>query len=167
VLAQGPISVPREKLVDLVAASAAFQARVDPAEPTDDKARERIHWPALENPDPALWPELRPFAVVMAKGLSFELAAGGGQNYLRPTGTLTVLVVDTDRQPASLKESQIDFENFVGQVMADVAAASAQGENLSITRITQTEPAMVTDLKDRPAAGLFWTAGFEITWGPV
>jgi hypothetical protein len=162
--AAGPIAIPLSKLADLVAASSAFQERVDPDDPTLAKAQERIHWPYLYG-DPL--DAQRPFAVIESDGLKWEHVAGGAVNVLRPRGSLLLILQDNDRHPEEVKDSQVDFESFAGELLAQIAAAAGQGENLSITAIEQLGDATLLSPKDRPGATNFWQIVFKIDWGRV
>lgn len=158
----GPISKPLALLVEALANSATFQERAGVA--SAEALESRLYWPHLVAD---IWTVARPCAVLMSSGIGWDHIASGAGNHLRPHGSIDVLFADTDQYPEDSRESQVDFENFVGQTLADVAAVAGQDEQLSITRIDQVEPPALTDPVDASSIEPFWLAKYRVTWGRI
>lgn len=128
----GPIALPKSLVCDMVANSATFQARIGVN--TQTAAYEKVFY-TFKRASAADHRSLRPYATVLTTPqLSYELDAGGFQNYLLPSGTVGLLLVDNDDQFSDITNASIDFENFCGGVLADVQNQSALSGNLAIIR---------------------------------
>lgn len=99
-----------------------------------------------------------------------RMIAGGGQNQLRPSGTLTyfgirntpsVYITGTD---CDYSAAEVDHMNFFGAVLDDVAAIAGDNDNLSITEIINRDFAEV-DAKFWDQLGRFYFCSGVIHWG--
>lgn len=145
----------------MVAASSTFQNR---AKLQDQAAAERrIHFPWQEADEAPL-----PCAVIMQGpgGLTWYRVAGGGQNCLRPRGTLQLKLIDRITFPDDQDASEIDFRNFCDGVLADLADLAGVSDWLSITEMRETLPPSSTHPADRTNGGPtpFFHAIYEIDW---
>lgn len=162
VTATGPISVNLQKLVDLVAASTTFRARIH-ENAGDDEAREHIHWP---HADRDLWELAQPLAVIESGGLDYSKLSGGALNWLKPMVKLMLTISDRDRYEDSTKDAQIDFENFIAAVLGNVIDSSGSNDKLSVVGVRQTIVACRThpaDVPAQPHGRAFWMAQFELS----
>lgn len=155
--ALGPISVPVRKLVELVAESATFQTRVKAD--SVEEAMKFIHHPHLRANG---FEEIKgPLAVVSSQPCTWERVDA---NQLRPTGVLVLTLSNDDKYPEKSDWSQIDFENFCGQVIQDICELQGKNTRLTIDSIVQSIPA---SLSHPTAAGpdqrsAYWISTFEI-----
>ena len=157
--ALGPVSIPVRKLVELIAASPSFQARVKVTTATD--AFGFIHHPELRVS--SLDEITGPLAVVGTE--RFGLASVEPR-FLRPSDcSLMMILSDDDRYPERADLSQIDFENFVGLVMADIALAQGEDTNLTIESMELIETCKsgpeVQGVDKRKA---YWIAPIVVKW---
>lgn len=157
----GPLSLSVRKLVELVAESAAFQARCGVA--TQAAAYARIWHPDIEMQAMAHF--TGPAAVVMTA--AFGLARIDPY-HLRPDGCqLGLLLTDDDQFPRDPLASQTDFENWIGQVVQQIAAIQGTGERLTIDRITMSVPPQHTHPADAGTRKPYWMAVFDVHWSKL
>jgi hypothetical protein len=142
----------------MVAESDAFQARCNVT--SADEAMARIHHPDYSGP------ALDEVAGVIAVVYSGPLILSRINNKdLRPDSpTLFLLVRDDDRYPNSREWSQIDFENFVGVMVAEIAAVQGQGTRLPIAAIRQVQPSQITPPRAGGPGKDYWLTAFEVEW---
>lgn len=148
-----------EGLVRLVAASSRFQERcqVDSAE----TAEKRIYWPWMEID---LIEEQRPCAIIEMGEFDYQAVAGGDQNYLMPSGSLVLTLVDNDRFAGDYKAGWRDFLAWQGQVIFDIAEKAGQDDFLDIVAIVRTQMPMSNNPQTVPAQKLYWHSKHEVHW---
>lgn len=157
--ATGPYMVPLEKMADMLAAAPSVQARFGAADAA--AALERIHFPALEEEQV---PQLMPL-VVLGPGDRWEwsTASGGAQNYLRPSGSIMLLVAIKSPFPG-LEAASRDVGNFVGATVKELAAEAAKGSQLAIGKVRQIFPPSQCSKEHEAAFGRYFLAGYYVDW---
>jgi hypothetical protein len=161
--AKGPISIPVRKLVELVAESMYFQQRVKAN--SADEAMQFIHHPHLRAS--GLEEIKGPLVVISTKAFGLSRV---DNKQLRPEGCMLDLTISDDvKYPDRSDWSQTDFENFVGQMLSEIASLQSEGTRLAIDSITQTIPASINRL---PAGGpsqrnAYWITSFDIHWSKL
>ena len=160
----GPISLPQSQCCDLLANSVTFQQRIGVASAADAYQKIFRTWKRL--PTGAEFDQARPYAVVLSlPELEYQLDSGGQRNWLLPTGAVWIFLTDNDRFPGDVDDSGIDFGNFVGGVMQDIANQAAVDGNLAVIGVSLEafEP-----FNDDLSAGQqpFWRAILSVHWQP-
>ncbi len=162
-------AIERLRLADMLAACPqllgrfgapdATSALPDPLEPLKPG---KIHVGALTSEDHE---GLRPYAVILRPGEAiYELVAGGDRNYLRRKGSLWVYLADNSRF-ADPTDDLIDFENFAGGVIDDLAAIAGRGGLLPIHTIGWQLPPERSDPNlDAQDLKPFWDCVIELQW---
>lgn len=132
----GPMSEPKEKLVRLVAESQTWQDWCGVVTP--EAARARIFRNRAVFLNHALE---RPYAIASwTDDFEYREASGGSKVWLLPAGTLWLYLTDRYRHPDS-ENNLLEFENRVGQVLADLAALAGVDDHLAVRNIkTDTPP---------------------------
>jgi hypothetical protein len=163
------LAIERLRLADMLAACpqllgrfgapGATSALPDPREPRQPG---KIHLGALTVDDHE---GLRPYAVILRPGEAmYEKLAGGDHNYLQRRGTLWVYLADNSRY-ADPTDDLIDFENFAGGVIDDLAAIAGRGGLLPIHTISFHMVPERTDPKlDGQDVLPFWDCILELQW---
>jgi hypothetical protein len=159
IAAAGPISIPVRKLVELVSQSTTFQTRCGVSSAA--AAYEFIHHPELRAN--GLWEISGPLAVVGTVNFGISRV---DNKLLRPSGcSLALLLTDDDKYPDRPDWSQIYFENFIGQVAAEIAALQGTGTNLPIDSINLMESKKTGPENQTPdQRNVYWLAFFEVNW---
>ena len=113
----------------------------------------------------------RPFWIIgLTDDVRHRLVAGGGQNQLRPSGSLVffgirntpnIYITGAD---CDYSAAEIDHMNFFGGVLDDVAALAGDDDNLSVTEIVTRDFAEV-DAKFWDQLGRFYFISGVIQWG--
>lgn len=115
---------------DLVAASSTFQTRRGVATAAAAAPFLKFHEEAVIFLQPGVTlAEQRPFGVIGIDRHGFLQIGQGLQVHLGATGGILVLLSDNPRTPDNHSESFVDFSDFVGGVMDDVAANSGKSYN--------------------------------------
>jgi hypothetical protein len=159
IAAAGPISIPVRKLVELLAESTFFQARVGASSKTD--AYPYIHHPELHAK--GLYEIKGPLAVVGTAGFSLSRV---DNRLLRPSNcSLALVLSDDDRYPDSPERSQTDFENFVGQTLAEIAGLQGVDTRLPIDSIHLADSRKIGVTAATPGQrNVYWMAMIEVHW---
>jgi len=157
--ATGPYMVPLAKMADMMAAAPSVQTRFEAADAAE--ALQRIHFPALEEERIA---ELMPL-VVLGPGdrWDWDTASGGAQNYMRPSGSIMLLLALTSPFPA-LEAATRDVGNFVGALVKDLAAEAAKSNQLAIGKMRQIFPPSLCSKEHEATFGRYFLAGYYVDW---
>jgi len=118
-----------QRLVELVPLSAAFQSRVGVSNQAD--AARWVHRTMLL--PTGLDGVERPCALVEQGDFSLRRV---DNNHLRPASTLQLVLTDWLPWPDEPGWSMLDFKNFVGGVLDDLALLQGQDTNLPIESMT-------------------------------
>jgi hypothetical protein len=108
-----------------------------------------------------------PVAVVAwdsGAALNFLQRAGGARNYLRPGGTLRLLLADTNRAE-DVRAAATAFSRFAGAVLAELADQAGVDDRLDIREIRCDLPPTAPSIAEEAAAGRYWVTGAVIEWG--
>lgn len=151
-----------EKLRTMFAASTTFQGEAGGA----TGAAGHVYFESI--PDPTAGAAY-PFPIVsigFTENYRQRIIAGGEQNQLRPSGVLTYSIMR--KTPATyINENAaavIDFWNFTGNVLDEVAALAGWDDNLSIVAIDNVD-SFEADAKYWDTLGKFWIANGLVYWG--
>jgi hypothetical protein len=119
----------------------------------------------------------RPLAIVsMGDQFSYQLIAGGEQNYFRPTGSL-FLYLARDTNPDYYEDrvsAEFDAWNFFGSVLTDVIDLAAADDADSPFDPEESHLSIVdmdvqawgeTDKKNWESLGRFFWAAARVVWG--
>lgn len=155
-------AIAAEQLRAMFAASSTFQSETGGA----GLAADHVYFESI--PDPMAG-GVYPFPVIaigFTEDYRQRLIAGGGQNQLRPSGTLTYSLMR--KTPAAYIDNNaaavMDFWNFAGGVLDDVAEMAADDDNLSIVEISNIDT-FEADAKYWDTLGKFWIANGLVFWG--
>jgi hypothetical protein len=129
---------------------------------TQAEAEERIHWPGIDDPDETQ----RPFIVVAEGEYMEQKVAGGAQNRLMPVGTLQLLIADNAQHLPDQKSSLIEFTNFAGGIVRDVADCAGDGTN-SIISIERVGTHILSDKTEDPGRKPYWWGEYLVRWNPI
>jgi len=156
----GPYSIPLAKLREHIAASATFQARLGVT--TAAAALHKIIGSPREGDD---LDDLRPFACVsFGDDWDYQTNGGGARNEFAHTGSLTLYVTDRGRREDA-HEDELDWGNFCGGLIEDLAAIAALSDNLVISNIRQTQFGRSDVRKDAAKGFSIWDAAWTISYG--
>lgn len=158
------LSWPVRGLVELIADCPAFQERVG-AYDSYEALLARCFHPRLKAKDS--FSELTRPACVVYRLSGFGLSRESQDTmYIRQGQTLGVNLTDWDRYPDREDWSQIDFDNFVGQLILEMGERQGQsrGEMVfpPIADISERLPTQLTDPREAPADKRFWVAFLRI-----
>lgn len=160
---QGPLMVPLDKLVDMLAATPATQARFGTTgEDAQARTRERIYFPVLE--EEAIPTRLPVIIVSDGDEWSYKQHSGGAQNYLRPEGTALVMFAAGTRYPGDLEAGRRDFSNWVGVTLRELAEQAGVDAQLSIRQIDQDMRPAMCSKEHEDAIGLYFLASYLVSW---
>lgn len=117
----------------------------------------------------------RPNACISETDFGWQTIAGGGQLFLRPSGSLFLyLAVDTPKQYAhDEQESFLFVSDFFGNVIEDIADVSELDQTTD-TDVSDSELNIHTitliGIEETPrenwnAVGRFWHTGYQLEWG--
>ena len=161
-VAVGPLSVPKEKLLTaLLNSGALYTWWNQPANVAD-----RLYYSMFRVPD---MQAARPFGVIeLTKDFSYEQFSGGDQNYLSLRGgALRLTLTDIDRYPNDIHDGDLFFENNLGLVIQDLAAIAGADDSLTISRISFEQ----TPTRNPPAAwqteGMYLWCSLLIRYGDL
>lgn len=158
----GFITAPKQALIDILAESPAFQAKVGASAPSD--ARAYIHTNYLLVDNHALE---RPYAIVATAAGDYDLRSGGARNFLRPQGTLWLYLCDQYRSADSAEDIRL-FENYCGEVLDEIAELAAVDDRLAIAAIAIAVPPTRSERWMEGLGGAareYCEASFTIDWG--
>ena len=112
----GSLATPPYLLRRMVALSPTFQLACETSDFYDALAR--TFWKDADGNEP------RPCATVNVESMGYRLIAGGGQNHLRPYGTLFLWLAQDvlEEHYNDDNASMLRFANFAGGVLDDVMA---------------------------------------------
>lgn len=168
----GPRSTPLAKLVALVAVCPTFRVRCGVTD--DDQASAKLIAGDHSSPRRIFFPDVDwtkhdvfPSAVVQpGPEWRGETDAAGRRHYLKFSGSLRLILLDEDRYGGDMERSLRDFENFLGDLMQDLATRFARNVNLAATAIRlELPPALATDEEVISRGGkAYWSASFLIDW---
>jgi hypothetical protein len=157
IVAEGPLSIPRRRLVELLADSPTFCARV--AAVTSETPIARIHHPCLPI-DLTIDDAPRPLAVVFNKRFGMRRLS---VNHFGLDGcTLGLLVSDWDEHPKAQSWGQTVFENFLGMIIKDLADLQGRDGRLCIDTLTMDLPAQRSHPRSDGQGKPYWDAIVEI-----
>ena len=113
----------------------------------------------------------RPLWIVgLTDDFRYRMIAGGGQNQLRPSGTLAYFGIRNTPEvyingtECDYSAAEIDHMNFFGAVLDEVAAMAGDDDRLSITDIVNHDFAEV-DAKYWDQLGRFYFCSGVVSWG--
>jgi hypothetical protein len=162
----GPLSTPFAKLATMIANSPTYQARVGVTDDPNaaDRCLEKIRWPVLEPGE-----DVRNFfpaiVLVMEDRFQFAEVSGGGQNYLRPSGSIGLLIAEKTAFDGSRRAGFIDILNYIGGLLSDLAAVAGQSSQLSIVGIRQVIPPGLCSLAEEASGpGPYFEAAYAVDW---
>jgi len=155
----GPLPLQVRMLVDLIAASATFQARCDAANKA--AAYRFIHYPYLRAG--GLWEIHGPVAVVGS--VNFGITRKAVDFFLVQNTSLGLVLSDDDRYPDDPQSSETDFENFSGGVLTDITAYDPAGGLIiqSINLLESKKSGIENATPDQ--RNVYWQAIFEVRTG--
>jgi len=154
----------RELLIDMIAGSSAFQTRGSWANAT--AALAGIHYPFVAGEADARAGSSaleRPAALIEVASFDYPDLRTGGPRW--PVGSFSVLLTDWHTDDEDYQSALVDFENFLGGVMQDLADAASVGTNLAINSMTLEAVAQQLSLVDTQAP--YWAAKFALDWGTL
>jgi len=165
-----PLVIAVEEAARLVYESTRFQARVGAADAA--AAAAKVFLFELEVDDPIDLEKLRPFALVYPSRVRWTKEACGDGGAFDGSGEIVVQLTDVARFPGRGREARVvsalDFAQWAGEVMQDVAAAAGHSDRLQAIEIVQGEETggfYRSPTKDEKATGSYWWAEFRIRWG--
>jgi hypothetical protein len=147
-------------LVNLVAASSTLIERLK-VDDVDDAAQ-FIHWPWANDVEESE----RPFIAIEETEYSEDVISGGFCNNLMPQGVLTLNIADNAQHLPDLRASVIEFTNFAGGIVRDVADRAGDGTN-SIVRIVRVINHTLSPIEAAPANLRYWWTSYSVFWTPV
>ena len=163
----GSLATPPYLLRRMVALSPTFQLACETSDFYDALAR--TFWKDADGNEP------RPCATVNVESMGYRLIAGGGQNHLRPYGTLFLWLAQDvlEEHYNDDNASMLRFANFAGGVLDDVMALAGADQTAdtlvpeSHLAITNPQGLMMAMNPEEEWATIpkFWWAGFAISWG--
>ena len=148
------------QLVRLISGSTRFIEQIGVE--TEAEALERIHWPGIDDPDQTL----RPFVVVAEGEYTEQKVAGGAQNRLMPMCSLQLLIADNAKFLPDQKSSLIEFTNFAGGIVRDIADCAGDGTN-SIVSISRVGTHILSDKVDSPGIIPYWWGEYRVEWNVI
>lgn len=167
----GILSTPKHKLRELVAETAAWRAWVGAQ--TALQAREKVFYSVLAD---EVMQALRPLAVIQLADYSLAKVSCGVGNDLWPREPkLRLIVQDNDRANVQVAQNQIDpdlilagdieFENRLGDVLAQMAELAAVDDRLAVSEIRMETPIVRNPREDWASQGVYmwssWLISFE------
>jgi len=155
-----------EKLVDLIANSAAFQAEGGFA--SAEEAKVAIHYPFFRDFEHGVEVSL-PFAVIEVPECGYRKIAGGSQNYLHPLGSIVLQLSGKASLPDAedFRDSFFQFLNWSGSVIADIAANAAKDDSLAVVEIDREELPALAQTVGHQVETTFWTRSDIIVWDTI
>lgn len=147
-----------EKLRDLVAASETFQDRleVDTAAETHD----HIFYDLAIVFDDTVTEEqlraMRPFVIVTEMDTLWQKIGVGNGPDMAFSGELVIWIEANAEYADNHNDSKIDFCNFAGGIVDDLAALTGQTGYEDAPQIRQLQATQRTDVKDRETDDFWW-----------
>jgi len=166
--ATGPQGTAIHKLVSLIAADSAFQTRTGAADSTEAEAK-HIYWPWLQNDDGReidVIEATRPFVLIEQADYTWDLKAGGAQNYFLPYGSLLLTISDNDKFVEDYKSDWTDFINFCDDVLQAIIDGAALSDALAVVEIKQARAAMLNP-ENQWQDCRYWCAAYRVDWNPI
>lgn len=167
ILATGAQGEAIQKLHKMIAASSAFQLRVQTYGQGEEEAGKFVYSPYLDDPDQTK----RPFAVIRQGALEWDRLAGGAKTMLLPKGTLKLIVADNAQQVGSDEAAEVDFRNFIDGILEDLADMSGRDDQLNIVAMRETEQVALSHPADVAAnfgaTKPYYRCEYEIDWDSV
>lgn len=151
------LSWPIIGLARLLSESTTFRARGGAA--SAGNAYALIHYPYLQ---PTLDLDVigRPAAIIMpGDTLGLERVDA---SHLRPEPDLLLVLTDWDRFPERADYSAIDFLNFAGNTLTEIAALQGQDDRLAIKGIAWKEKPGLTDPNIAKEQAGYWICSFRV-----
>lgn len=159
--AAGSTSIMLAGAEELIAASATFQAAVGAA--SAEAAKSRIYFGEAyltdDTPGETL-AGIRPFVVLNAVNHSYEQAGIDAASHLLVASGGVLVVFQSSPTGDSFKRSWMEFENYVGSVIDEVAELCGADRNEETTyfpfrHIDRVTPSMRSDVQDRQGDDFF------------
>lgn len=164
--ANSALTKPEDSCFEMLAEDDGVQAWLGAASSTEAGTRIYFEWNA---PGEELFFESCPFIVIShTQPAQWNKAYVGTQNWLRPSGAVSIAVFDRDRFPEDIGASRIAFKNFVADCELALVNRAGANNDLSINSLSpladteRSEPE-----KDDAMNGGLWTAAFQALWGDV
>lgn len=107
----------------------------------------------------------RPYAVVCEVSHEYSQIGQGDGNYLHTTSTELHLVLTDENRYVDITDGKIDFLNFVGACIDELAAFAGQNEYLPMIRIAMETPAQRTHRQNRTTENDYWWCRYVVSMG--
>lgn len=158
------LSWPVRGLVEMIADCPAFQERVG-AYDGMEALKQRVFHPRLKAKD-QFASIIRPAAVVWRLNGFGLIRQSQDTMYVKRGQSLGVTITDWDRYPDREDWSQIDFDNFVGQLIEQMAErqGKSRGEEVfpPIQEISERMPTQLTDPREASPDKRYWIAMLRV-----
>lgn len=164
--ADSHLTLPEDSCFEMLAEDPGVQAWMGCS--TANEAGQRIYfeWNA---PGEDLFFESTPFIVLShTQAATWNKVAVGAANYLRPSGSVTIVLFDRDRFPDDIGASRIAFKNFLADTQLALVNRAGTNTDLMITSLAPEKEAERSDPEqDESLRGGLWSASYLAMWGDV
>lgn len=162
--ANSTLTKPEDSCFLMLCEDTGVQAWLRAESVQDAASRIYFEWNA---PGEELFFESCPFIVIShTQPGQWNKNAVGYQNWLRPSGAVTIGVFDRDRFHDDIYNSRIAFKNFVADCELAIVNKSGESGYLSVTSISPVADLDRSDPeKDDAMHGGLWSASFQAIWG--